>query len=38
MELLLLDKEFQICGIVDDFSSLVWNRKYYRTKDKRRIE
>lgn len=29
MELLLLDKEFQICGIVDDFSSLVWNRKYY---------
>jgi len=29
MELLLLDKQFQICGIVDDFSSLVWNRKYY---------
>lgn len=29
MELLLLDKNFQICGIIDDFSSLVWNRKYY---------
>lgn len=27
--LLLLDKQFQICGIIDDFSSLVWNRKYY---------
>lgn len=29
MELLLLDKDFGICGIVDDFSSLVWNRNYY---------
>ena len=29
MELLLLDKRFEICGIVDDFSSLIWNRKYY---------
>lgn len=29
MELLLLDKKFEICGIVDDFSSLIWNRKYY---------
>ena len=29
MELLLLDKNFKICGIVDDYSSLVWNRKYY---------
>lgn len=29
MDLLLLDKKFQICGIIDDFSSLVWNRKYY---------
>lgn len=29
MELLLLDKNFQICGLIDDFSSLVWNRKYY---------
>lgn len=29
MELLLLDKDFQICGLVDDFSSLVWNRRYY---------
>lgn len=29
MELLLLDKEFQIRGLIDDFSSLVWNRKYY---------
>lgn len=29
MDLLLLDKEFQVCGIIDDFSSLVWNRKYY---------
>ena len=29
MDLLLLDKEFKICGIIDDFSSLVWNRKYY---------
>lgn len=29
MELLLLDKQFQICGLIDDFSSLLWNRKYY---------
>ena len=29
MEILLLNKEFQICGIIDDFSSLLWNRKYY---------
>lgn len=29
MELYLLDKNFQICGIIDDFSSLIWNRKYY---------
>lgn len=29
MELLLLDKDFQISGLIDDFSSLVWNRKYY---------
>ncbi len=29
MELLLLDKDFQICGLLDDFSSLAWNRKYY---------
>lgn len=29
MELLLLDKDFQICGLIDDFSSLIWNRKYY---------
>lgn len=29
MELLLLDKNFQICGMIDDFSSLLWNRKYY---------
>ena len=29
MDLLLLDKNFQICGIIDDFASLVWNRKYY---------
>ncbi len=29
MELLMLDKNFQICGLIDDFSSLVWNRKYY---------
>lgn len=29
MELLLLDKDFKICGIIDDYSSLVWNRKYY---------
>lgn len=29
MDLLLLDKNFQICGIIDDFSSLTWNRKYY---------
>lgn len=29
MDLLLLDKDFQICGIIDDFASLVWNRKYY---------
>lgn len=30
MELLLLDKNFQICGIIDDFSSLIWNRAYYK--------
>lgn len=29
MELFLLDKDFQICGLIDDFSSLLWNRKYY---------
>ena len=29
MDLLLLDKDFKICGIIDDFASLVWNRKYY---------
>lgn len=29
MELLLLNKDFQVCGLIDDFSSLVWNRKYY---------
>ena len=29
MELLLLDRNFEICGLIDDFSSLVWNRKYY---------
>ena len=29
MDLLLLDNNFQICGIIDDFASLVWNRKYY---------
>lgn len=29
MELLLLNKDFKICGLIDDFSSLVWNRKYY---------
>jgi len=29
MELFLLDKNFQICGLIDDFSSLLWNRKYY---------
>ena len=29
MELFMLDKDFQVCGLVDDFSSLIWNRKYY---------
>lgn len=29
MELLLLDKNFKISGLIDDFSSLVWNRRYY---------
>lgn len=33
MELLLLDKNFEICGLIDDFSSLVWNRKYYDCGD-----
>ena len=33
MELLLLDKDFEICGIVDDFSSFVWNQKYYECGD-----
>lgn len=33
MELFLLDKNFQICGLIDDFSSLVWNRKYYECGD-----
>lgn len=31
MELLLLDKNFEISGLIDDFSSLVWNRKYYES-------
>lgn len=29
MELLLLNKNFKISGLIDDFSSLVWNRKCY---------
>lgn len=29
MDLFLLDKNFTICGIVDDWESLIWNRKYY---------
>lgn len=29
MEIFLLDKNFKICGLIDDFSSLIWNRKYY---------
>lgn len=29
MDLYLLDKDFEICGLIDDFSSLIWNRKYY---------
>ena len=29
MDLYLLDENFEICGVVDDFSSLVWNRNYY---------
>lgn len=33
MDLLLLDKDFQICGLVDDFSSLIWNRNYYKCGD-----
>lgn len=33
MELMLLDKNFAVCGMVDDFSSLVWNRKYYECGD-----
>lgn len=33
MELFLLDKNFQICGLIDDFSSLLWNRKYYEYGD-----
>ncbi len=29
MELLLLDKDFELCGLISNFSSLLWNRKYY---------
>lgn len=29
MELIMLDKNFIPCGIIDNFSSLAWNRKYY---------
>ena len=29
MELFVLNENFEICGLIDDFSSLVWNRKYY---------
>lgn len=27
----ILDKNFQIMGIIDDFASLLWNEKYYDT-------
>ena len=29
MDLLLLDEDFEICGLIDDWESLIWNRKYY---------
>jgi len=29
MDLILLDKDFTPISIIDDFASLVWNRKYY---------
>lgn len=29
MELIMLDKNFVPCGIIDTFSSLTWTRKYY---------
>ncbi|MEG0873045.1 MAG: siphovirus ReqiPepy6 Gp37-like family protein [Clostridia bacterium] len=29
MEIILLDDNFNVSTIIDDFSSLLWNRKYY---------
>lgn len=33
MELYVLDGDFQPVGVVDVFSSLIWNRKYYEDGD-----
>lgn len=29
MDLLVLDKDFKVCKIVDTFKNFAWNRKYY---------
>jgi len=29
IELIMLDKDFVPCGIIDNFASLIWTRKYY---------
>lgn len=33
MDVYLLDKNFEIVAIVDDFTSLIWRRKYYECGD-----
>lgn len=33
MELILLDKDFQVSGLIEKFTSLQWNRRYYDAGD-----
>jgi len=33
VELILLDKDFQISGLIEKFTSLQWNRRYYDAGD-----
>ena len=31
MDIMVLDKNFNILGVLDNYDSIVWNRKYYET-------
>ena len=31
VDVYVLDKDYQIIGLIDDFITLIWNRKYYDT-------